>query len=70
MTEDHEWKSGVLRCFDCGATTCKPCLFIGGSRDTEIMLHVIMLLDSKLAESEHAERAITRRLGEIIAAQE
>ncbi len=56
------WKSSVLRCFDGTDCDCVTCRFIGGASDMETLLHVIQLLDSKLAESEKQERSLAHAL--------
>ncbi len=58
MIDETPWKSSILRCFDSTDCDCLTCKFIGGNRDVETMEHVIRLLDSKLAESERAERTL------------
>ena len=60
--EDLPWKSSVLRCFDSTDCDCMTCRFISGYREQETLMHVIALLDSKLAESEKAERSLTHAL--------
>ena len=58
MTEQPEWKSTVLRCFD-DPDHCKVCAFIAGDRSAETMLHVIERLDAALADEElHARRVL------------
>ena len=54
------WKSSVLRCFDGTDCDCLVCRFVTGYREQETMLHVIALLDSKLAEAENDVRQLTR----------
>ncbi len=58
MIDKSPWKSSVLRCFDSTDCDCMTCRFIAGASDMETLLAVIALLDSKLAESEKAERTL------------
>lgn len=58
MIDNSPWKSSVLRCFDSTDCDCLTCRFISGYREQETLIHVIALLDSKLAESEKAERTL------------
>jgi len=51
-----------LRCFDETDCDCLTCRFISGYREQETLMHVIRLLDSKLADSEKAERDLIRAM--------
>ena len=47
----HCYVSSVLRCHD-GGDGCKVCAFLNGSRSEETLLHVIRVLDDRLADTE------------------
>ena len=58
-----KYESSVLTCHDAGDDECKTCRFLSGDTSTEILLHVIKLLDRRLAVSESVERMIAEAGG-------
>lgn len=60
-TDAQHWKSSVLRCYE-SAAHCKVCAFLDGNRTPEVLEHVVMVLDSALAEAEKAERSAVHAL--------
>ncbi len=59
---DPVWESSVLKC-DAGEDCCPVCNFLGGKRDPEIMLAVVMILDRKLAREEALSLRLASRMG-------
>lgn len=51
------WTSSVLVC-DAGDDECEICRFLAGDRSPDVLLEVIGVLDSKLAELEEHNRVL------------
>lgn len=64
--DDQAYISSVLRC-NISDDECAICRFLNGDRSDPVLLHVIALLDKRLAEEESYSRTITESFRMLVA---